>query len=165
MSNVEVHLLADHPELTHLLATWFYEQWGRSNPDLSVGRIERNLQERLNRDRLPLTLVTFEEEQPVASATLKIREMDTYPQYPYWLGSVYVLPEHRGRGIGSHLAEHAAAIAQRLGVRELCLYTPDREKLYARLGWVTMERTVYRGEAVVIMRRTLEVRRGFSTLP
>ena len=39
------------------------------------------------------------------------------------------------------------------------------EKLYARLGWVTMERRVYRGEAVVIMRRTLEVRRGFSTLP
>ena len=164
MSNVEVHLLADHPELTHLLATWFYEQWGQGKPGLSVERIERNLQERLNRDRLPLTLVAFQDMQPVASATLKIWEMDTHPQYPYWLGSVYVLPEHRGRGIGSHLAEHAA-IAQCLGVRELYLYTPDREKLYARLGWVTMERTVYRGEAVVIMRRTLEVRRGFSTLP
>jgi GNAT superfamily N-acetyltransferase len=152
--SLEIRYLADCPELIPVLASWFYAEWG--GPDLSVERIERRLHERLNRDRLPLVLVGLRDQQPSASASLKIQEMDIRPQYLHWLGSVYVRPEERNQGIGSHLIEQAAREAQRLGVEDLYLYTTYSESLYARLGWVTIERIEYHGRLVVIMRRTLK---------
>ncbi len=150
---IEIRYLADRPELIPVLASWFYAEWG--TPDLSVERIERRLHERLNRDRLPLVLVGFHDQQPVASASLKIREMEIRPEYLHWLGSVYVRPEERNRGIGSHLIEYAASEARRWDVEDLYLYTTYRENLYARLGWITIERVEYHGRSVAVMRRTL----------
>ena len=150
---IEIHYLADCPELIPVLAAWFFAEWG--TPDLSVERIERRLHERLNRDRLPLVLVGFHDQKPVASASLKIQELDIRPEYLHWLGSVYVRPEERYQGIGSYLVESAAQEAQRLGVEDLYLYTTYSERLYARLGWITLERVEHHGRSSVIMRYTL----------
>ncbi len=64
-------------------------------------------------------------------------------------------PAERGRGVASALVRAAEARAAALGVARLWLYTPDRERLYARLGWAPVERTEYRGERVVEMTRAL----------
>lgn len=147
--------LADHPELAPLLASWFYEEWGRRDPANSVERVEQRLRERMNRDQLPLALVGFLSGQPVASASIIVREMDTHPQYVHWLASVYVQQECRGQGIGSRLIEHAAAEAERLGIRDLYLYTHSHESSYRRLGWRPVERPQSHGREVVIMKRVL----------
>src|SRR5512147_1529547 len=147
---IEIRYLADCPELIPVLASWFYAEWRR--PDLSIERIERRLYDRLNRDRLPLVLVGFRDQQPVASASLKIQEMDIRPEYLHWLGSVYVRPEARNQGIGSQLVEYIAGEARRLGVEELYLYTTYSERLYARLDWITIERVEYHGRSLVIMK-------------
>ncbi len=152
---IEIRYLADCPEQIPVLASWFYAEWGQGTSDLSVERIERRLRERLNHDRLPLALVGFRDRRPVASASLKIQEMDIHLEYLHWLGSVYVQPEERNQGIGSHLVEQAASEARRLGVEDLYLYTTYSESLYARLGWITIERVEYHGRSVAIMRRTL----------
>ena len=148
---IEIHYLADCPELVPILASWFYTEW----QTLSVEQIERHLRERLNRDRLPLVFVGFRDGQPVASASLKIQEMDIRPEYLHWLGSVYVRPKARNQGIGSYLVEHAAGEAQRLGIEDLYLYTTNHEGLYSRLGWNAIDRHVYHGHPVVIMKRAL----------
>jgi GNAT superfamily N-acetyltransferase len=62
----------------------------------------------------------------VATAALKIREMETHPQYEHWLGNVYVLPEFRAQGIGTTVIERAKHEAKRIGIRDLYLYTRDR---------------------------------------
>jgi N-acetylglutamate synthase-like GNAT family acetyltransferase len=108
-------------------------------------------EERLNRDKPPLCLVAFVENQPVATAALKIREMETHPQYEHWLGNVYVLPEFRAQGIGSTVIERAKQETKRIGIRDLYLYTRDRAHLYARLGWATIEQVTYRGQRATIM--------------
>jgi predicted N-acetyltransferase YhbS len=153
--SIQIEHLADHPELTHLLAIWFFEEWGRHNRTLTVESIEQRVRERMNQDKLPLTLVAFLETEPVASATLKIREMETHPQFEHWLGNVYVRSEYRNRGIGSHIIESAAEEAKRLDVQDLYLFTRDRERLYARLGWKMIERAEYHGRIAVIMKREL----------
>lgn len=147
--------LADQPGLIPQLAQWFYNEWGRNYPNLGVETFEGRLKDRLNRNKLPLVLVLLRDESPIASASLKIQELETHPQYLHWLGSVYVLPELRGQGIGSRLIQHSATEARRQGVRNLYLYTRHREGFYARLGWKPIERPLYHGRTVAIMLRNL----------
>jgi len=153
--SLEVKYLADHPELVHVLSTWFHDEWGKTNPSLTVEGIERQVQERLNRDKFPLCLVAFAKSKPVATATLKIREMEIYPHLEHWLGNVYVLPEYRNQGVGSQITEAAAGTARSLGVNTLYLYTRDREHFYQRLGWELMEQAEYRGRMAFVMKRAL----------
>jgi N-acetylglutamate synthase-like GNAT family acetyltransferase len=152
---IEVKYLADHPELVRLLSTWFHDEWGKNNPSLTLENIERHVQERLHKDKIPLCLVAFAESKPVATTTLKIREMDIYPQFEHWLGNVYVLPEYRDQGVGSQIVESTVDNARLLGIKDLYLYTHDREHFYQRLGWKTTEQVEYHGHTVFVMRRTL----------
>jgi len=151
---IEIKYLADHPELVPILSTWFHEEWGKNNPSLTVETIEHNVRERLNHDKLPLSMIAFANSEPIATASLKIREMDIYPQFEHWLGTVYVLPGYRNQGVGSQIVEAAVDKASLLGVKTLNLYTPDRESFYQRLGWEVLEKVEYHGRIVVVMRRT-----------
>ena len=152
---VEILNLADCPEVMPTLARWICEEFGRFDPSKTVEGVERTLREQLSRDSLPLTLVAFVGSRPVGSASLQTLGLPSYPQCTHWLGTVFVRRPHRNRGIGSQLVERAAREAERLGVRELYLHTPDRESMYARLGWTVVERTRYRNRDVAIMRLEL----------
>lgn len=149
--------LADRPEIIPVLAQWFYDEWGLSDPTNSPERISRNLKQYLNRDQIPLAIVLMRDSQPVASASLKIREMQTHPQFLHWLGGVYVHPDYRQQGIGSILVEHAAEEAKRLAVKNLYLYTRSHERFYRRLGWQVIERPVYEGRLAIVMKRDLSI--------
>jgi N-acetylglutamate synthase-like GNAT family acetyltransferase len=155
--------LADRPEFIPVLAEWFYEEWGRNNPGFTVESIEGKLRQRLNRNQVPLVLVLLREGSPIASASLKIKELETHPQYLHWLGSVYVLEDYRGGGIGTQLVKQALSEARRVGVRELYLYTRNRVRFYTRLGWISIERPSYHGRTVIIMMQNLSVEKGKST--
>ena len=82
-------------------------------------------------------------------------DMQTRLDLTPWLAAVYVAPERRGAGIGSLLVRAAEDVARRLGVGRLHLFTPDRERFYARLGWHTVEQSHYDNHPVVIMARSL----------
>ena len=153
--DIEIKYLSDQPELVHLLSKWFHDEWGRNDPSLTVESIERHVRERLNRDKIPLCLVAFAKSKPIATATLKIREMDIYPQFEHWLGNVYVLPVYRNQGVGSQITEAIVETAKSLCVKTLYLYTRDQEHFYQRLGWELMEQIEYRGSMASVMKRIL----------
>ena len=52
-----------------------------------------------------------------------------------WLGDLFVLEEHRGKGLGVRLAEAAVAEADRLGLRVTLLATKDAHTMYMRFGF------------------------------
>jgi len=152
---VEVALLADHPQLIPLLAEWFYTEWGHGDPPFTRKEFQSQFRDRLNRDRIPLTMVAFLDGCPAATASLKIRELESFPQYAYWLGGVYTLPEYRRRGIGSLVVKACAAQASQLWVGELYLYTRRSIELYARLGWRIIAQPCFQGREIVIMKLEL----------
>lgn len=43
--------------------------------------------------------------------------------------------------------------AVELGFDTLYLWTPDKEHFYARLGWTVIDRTEYRNENAVVMKK------------
>jgi len=57
-----------------------------------------------------------------------------------YLGDVFVLPEHRGRGLASWMVGTALSHPDLAGLRRLLLATRDQHKLYARLGFAPLAR-------------------------
>lgn len=152
---LQVSLLADHPGLIPLITEWIHSEWGHHYPDGSPRQVETALRERCQRKSLPLAMVGFVDQKPICTASLKIREMETRPQYEHWLGTVYVLPRFRRQGYGGLMVKAAENKAQSLGLEVLYLYTRHSENLYARLGWEVIERPLYKERPAVIMRKYL----------
>ena len=148
---MRIEYIADHPELLPMIASWLFEEWWRVNPDNSIDIVEGRLREAMNRDKLPLTLIAFSDSTPVGAASLIHYDMESRKDLSPWLAAVYVLPEHRGKGVGSQLVHTAVEKAQELGVGTLNLFTSKQEKLYTRLGWSVLERKDNGKEKITIM--------------
>ena len=65
--------------------------------------------------------------------------------------TILAAPSSINQGAVAIEQERAIAEAQRLGVERLYLFTPDRESLYARIGWTVRERLEYHDEQIVVM--------------
>lgn len=143
-------LTVDAPERLQL-AQWYHAEWGQ-DAGLSL---EQELQ-RLNRPQdaegFPHLIAAFDDGQVVGAVQLKRREMQAFPQYEHWLGSVFVADSHRGRGLAGALVEQAA----RMGVSDLYLQTEALDGgLYARLGWKPLQEADNRSHRVLVMVRRI----------
>lgn len=81
------------------------------------------------------------------------RSTIVHPHLTPWLSSVYVPPEHRGRGIATALSLRAVEEARRLGHERIYLFTPNSRALYARLGWQDLEVLHRQGISLTVMVR------------
>ena len=153
--SLRIEYLADYPDLVPLLAGWFFREWGGGPPHDTLERFEEQILTRMNRDQPPFTLVAFKDDKAVGTAALRIQEMKTHPQYQHWLGSVYVKENWRRMGIGSALVKAVIEEAEQFGIQDLYLYTRGKESFYARWGWQAIERPMYRGRTVTIMKRSI----------
>jgi predicted N-acetyltransferase YhbS len=154
--HLKIEYLADRPEYVSTLAAWHRREWGHFRPDESVETRAAKLQTWSGRRQIPTVLVASAEDTLLGSAMLVAHDMETRLQWSPWLAGVVVAPEHRRRGIGAALTEHAAREARSLGFPTLYLYTFSTEQYYARLGWQFIERDSYLGAAVTIMSFNLQ---------
>jgi len=156
---MHISYLAEYPHLIPTLAGWHHAEWAHLNPDDTVeARISR-MQKLLAKEQVPTAFVALQGETLLGSASLIDNDMDTRKDLWPWLASVYVAPEFRDKGVGSALVQRVVDEARALGVETLYLFTPDRESLYARMGWKVIERTEYRGEQVVVMELPISKRK------
>ncbi len=147
-------LLADRPEAINVVAGWYYDEWGRANPNSSVARIAGNLARSMNRDRPPLVLLAVKNDNVVAAAELKYREMEIYPDKEHWLGGMFVLPALRGAGVASQLIERVVALAKGFGISTLYLQTERLDGgLYTRHGWQPLDTVNNKGTRVLVMQK------------
>lgn len=153
---MELCLLADYPAAIPRIASWYFDEWGKTRPGRTVARIAEDLKAYLNRGKVPLMVVAVEEQVVIGAAQLKFREMEIYPNRVHWLGGVFVDPQHRANGLGAKLANRIAEIAGALEVTTLYLQTvrPDGG-LYASLGWRRIDRVRSEVGDVVVMERHL----------
>lgn len=135
--DLEIELLAHHPEHVPALAKlWFNELGKQWIPNSSVERAEQTYQEHLNSEDLPLTLVAIDGNNPIAMVSLRdndgIRE-DLTP----WLGSLIVHPDYRRIGVGEKLIDLTKHLARSMGYEKLYLFAldPALPDWYQRLGW------------------------------
>ena len=148
---MKIDYLADHRKHIPQLAGWLHAQWGYLHENDSVERRAARLESRTTRGGVPVTFVAVDGETLLGSASLVDDDLETRPELTPWLASVYVAPEHRGRGVASALVRRVVDEARDSGVSRLYLWTTDQERLYARLGWMPVERMRFEGEDIVVM--------------
>ena len=148
---MKITYLANHPRHVSTVAKWIMDEWGHESPGMTLEKMEARFRENLNRAVIPTTLLAMDEETPVGTASLVVHDMKVHPELSPWLAAVYVLPEHRSKGIGEKLVKSVELLSAQLDVEQLYLFTPDREAFYARMNWTVQERTKYRKKDVVIM--------------
>ena len=145
---------ADAPERQQL-AQWYHAEWGQ-HAGLSLEQERQRLNVAQDADGFPQLIGAFDDGQVVGAVQLKRREMQAFPQYEHWLGSVFVADSHRGRGLASGLVEQAVALALRMGICDLYLQTEALDGgLYARLGWKPLQEADNRSHRVLVMVRRL----------
>jgi GNAT superfamily N-acetyltransferase len=151
--NIVIDYLVNCPEHIDEVARLSWKEW----QDIYEQRKQtledslKNYRERMNTDRLPLTLVGLHGGELVGMVSLKFHDMDTRPDLDPWLGGLFVIPEWRNRGVGTMLMHRATEEARRLNVPQLYLWTHTAEALYRKLGWQLVERSNYFGKEAAVM--------------
>jgi GNAT superfamily N-acetyltransferase len=151
---MQIEFLADRPEAIDLVSRWYFEEWGRLNPEASVQGIANKISQSMNRAKPPLLLLAVEDGNVIGAAELKYREMDIYPDKEHWLGGVFVIPQRRGLGIGSTLIKQVILLAEQFGIKELYLQTEQLDGgLYSDHGWKPVETVKSKGIEVLVMQK------------
>ena len=147
---MRIAYLADRPDAAPVLAAWFAREWGDGGAQ-RTDAYAAQLAKCMRRDRLPICLVGLLGVEPVATATLKFREIEYADEADFWVGWVCVRPDMRGRGYGTALVAAAEAEAAARGLTPLYLHTPGAAAFYRRLGWRTVGTTTSDGHPSTVM--------------
>jgi GNAT superfamily N-acetyltransferase len=154
-----IRVNGDSPHLA-ILAKWTHDTWGHLHPGRRLETAIAVLRDECGPCGVPSVFAALHGETPVGTASLVADDMSDRLDLTPWLASVFVRPDWRGHGIASLLVQRVEEEARSHGHDHFYLYTPDQQALYRRLGWRDLEERDYRGEAVTIMRRDINVIRA-----
>ena len=82
-------------------------------------------------------------------------DCEACPHFDPWLGSLYVLPEFRGRGHAGRLVDATIDLAAAAGEQVLHVFTESAGGLFRRHGFREIERATLHGKPIEILRRAL----------
>jgi len=100
---------------------------------------------------IPATIIALEQNQLLGSISVIQDDLPGWTHLNPWIASFYVLPEHRGRGVGSFLFQAAETLLKENGVQQAYLFTENTQGFFLKKGWHCLETTLANGHPVQIM--------------
>jgi len=155
MENLELVLLADHPEVLPVLQAVFESEWPEYYCKSGKGDAREDLLAYSNRSQLPIGVVAMLDGTAVGIAVLKAKCVTTHSHLTPWIGGGMVLPKYRRSGIGAKLAVELENIARELGHEVIYSGTSTAISLLEQSGWSYIETVSYCGENVSIYEKAL----------
>jgi GNAT superfamily N-acetyltransferase len=122
------YLISTDPGRLDRKAIWRFLRTAYWSPGVARDVVERSIE-----NSLPFGLYGPEGDQ--AGFARVVTDGVTFG----WLADVFVVDEHRRRGLGVWLVETVISHPDLQGVRQLLLATADAHGLYERFGFVTVE--------------------------
>jgi N-acetylglutamate synthase-like GNAT family acetyltransferase len=111
----------------------FWEQWGsEENYRFYYDCMFHSCR---TEENLPRFYIALEEEQIIGTYALLRNDLNSRQDLFPWFACLYIDPDHRGKGLGSNLLEHALQEAHEKGYKHLYL-TTDLEGYYEKYGWI-----------------------------
>ena len=130
---IEIRHLFECPEHLGEVARLIHQEWWSEKVGHSVSTMAARLAQARNKESIPLSLVALERDQPIGTVNLVENDNDERQDLTPWLAALLVVPEARGKGVGTRLVRSLVKEAAGLGVPRLYLGT-DIPGYYTRLG-------------------------------
>jgi GNAT superfamily N-acetyltransferase len=142
----------DRPDLLEVAVRWRWQEWSRGKEPFEAALSRAQLASAAGL-KIPQTFVLLVDNEPVGTASLTAHDLEERPDLTPWLASVFVVPEARGRGYAAALVAAVEGEARRQSISTLWLYTNTAERIYARVGWRTVETVMHNDKPFALMRR------------
>ncbi len=109
---------ADRPDLVPLVAGWLWDAFWRSY-GCTLQQVLDDVGGAVARVGPPQCFVLLQAGQPVGTASLAAKDLDTRPDLTPWLAGVWVAPDARGRGHATRLIRAVEAACRAAALPEL----------------------------------------------
>lgn len=120
------------------------DQFAEHGIELSEGDLRKAVLEVLQNDRLGFVLIAREARRVIGVACISFAWTLEHGGKSAWLDELYVLPEYRGRGVGTALLKEVIEVVGELGCAAIDLEVERdhrrAEKLYQREGFEVLDR-------------------------
>ncbi len=160
---MNVEYLANHPEFLNEIAEAVFAEW-RELCDVNgvdLDRVTAVLAERAVTQGIPVAFVVRDDNEWIATGSIKAAEPATKEGVSPWLDMMYVKNHRRGSGTGGLLLRFMEQQAAAMGYTTLYLSTDEAEGFYARHGWAVIEyQTAADGKTVAFMAKDIGEGRG-----
>lgn len=162
-TGLTIDYLKNHPEHVVTCAQWSFDQWGHYTPHKTLQDFIASRKEYLNDDCLPLTLLAFDRQTPVGMVSLA-KSKDICRDLCPWLSTIYVIPEYRGKGVGSLLEAKICEKARTMGYKKIYCFTSDVTVIpwYERLNWHKKSTEWLHNHYVTVMEKDVEWERRIT---
>ena len=144
---VKILHLFEATDLTGDVASLIHEAFWADRDVYSVEQLERRLREANASHRVPLSLIAVEGDSLLGTVNLIHSDDEARPHLSPWLAALVVVPQARGRGIGTALVNALLGQARAMGVSRLFLGT-DNPGYYERFGAVLQDQA--HGDLVIL---------------
>lgn len=145
---------SDRPDLVPVVARWLWEEFWRDG-ERSFEHTLDAVSESVTARSMPRTFILLADGEPVGTASLAAHDLDERPDLAPWLAWVFVEPRARGRGYAARLISAVEREARAASIPTLWLFTNTAERIYARVGWLTVETIQHNGRPFALMRRDI----------
>lgn len=153
---MKIEFLKENPVFYDTIAECMFREWGHLHEGATLARYYNYLEEKLNTDRIPLTIIAKSRANELLGfASLVSSDMEINKDITPWISGVFVVPEHRGNGIGRLMISRLEQLARGFGFDKLYLYTFDKEDFYRSLSWEKLKTDRYLNSTVSVMFRNL----------
>ena len=145
--------LCQRRDLIQTVEGWLVTEWPSWYGSGGRGDVEKDVNAFAKSETdLPIGMVVQEGDQPVGVGALKTESISTHLHLGPWAAAGYVLPSHRGRGIGAFLLQALVARAKTLGFPHVYCGTSTSNSLLERSGWHLMEAVELQGKPLGVYR-------------
>lgn len=149
---MKIEFLKENPVFFDAIAEHMFKEWGHLREGVTIARYYNYLEEKLNTNHIPLTIIAKSgANELLGFASLVSSDMETNKDMTPWISGVFVIPEHRGKGIGRLLINRLEQLAHGFGFEKLYLYTFDKEGFYRSLSWEKLKDECYLNNSVSVM--------------
>jgi GNAT superfamily N-acetyltransferase len=148
-----VKALSRVPELKPMVSAWLLSEWptwyGEGAPGDLAGDVEAFAQ---SESSLPVGFVVFKNAEPVGFGALKQESIPSHAHLSPWAATGFVLPHHRGQGVGAFMLQSVVAHARIMGYNKVYCGTSTAASVLRRAGWREVDQVVHAGKPLSIFR-------------
>lgn len=152
---VSIERLSRHLDALPLLAQWFKAEWPAWYGPGGSASAERDLQQFSGERGLPIGLIALLDGSPCGVAALKEHSIPGHEHLSPWAAAGFVVPLHRGQGIGRRLLYALEAEAKAQGFQRIYCGSATAGSLLLRSQWSLTDNTVHDGKPLGIYAKAL----------